>query len=911
VVPLPPITVSGIDPSSIRRGERRTFSATGTNLQGAAVSAASSGLSVSDLQTTATQASFTLTAADNAALGTAVLSFSNPGVAKGIATAEIRVDKALPKVVVTPAVLAVPPDGTSHQFRVGLTEADDVDRTFTLGVGSATIATVTPATFTIAAGQTQQTVSVQGLALGQTTLTVTATGLAPLTLPIYVTPDFNSINTAAARSVYVERLVAAQPPAPVAVSPLLARAVRIGAGRFIRSVTPSTLTIGTAAQELVIEGEGLDGANAVSVNASAGITLGNVSAAPDGKSVHVLITVAADAALGMRQVQVAGTHQPYLPSGASADRILIVPPQPEIASIEPIAVARGASAVAFVARGRNLQNLQSLSFVPAEGIAIGTPTVSSDGTTVSVGLNIAADAALGARVVVATTPAGSSASAAAPANTLQVVTSVSGNVTPVLATSVRLLKQTPETPPAPVSASILSPTVKVGSGQVVTAIAPAAGSIGDSITLFITGNGLQSVSAVQLVPADGLTVGTPGVAADGRSVSLGVDIAADAPQTLRRVRVLAATQEIPIVGTGVFRVTAPQPAVFGLAPIAIEAGAAPVSLTVVGKNFQNVQSVRVLPPEGVTVGQAPSANADGTQLSVAVAADASAARGPRTVVVSTAAGETSSTRTEANTLSIVQALGTAVSPLLSDSARVLRQTPGGGEQQPQPIGPVLSREVRVALEQGTPQPPAATVTLHAAATTVGRGPYASAVEPRGLAIGQAATLVVRGYGLDAAAGVALQPGDGVSLGSASVSADGSELSVPITVAPDAAAGPRTLVLAGASGPLPFIDSAASRVVLAREPVIDSIAPISARRGDPVSLTIRGANLAGGATVRIEPPDGILIEPAAGANAAGTELTVRVQIAPDAGLGARAVRVTTPGGTTPPEATAKNTFTVFP
>jgi hypothetical protein len=79
----------------------------------------------------------------------------------------------------------------------------------------------------------------------------------------------------------------------------------------------------------------------------------------------------------------------------------------------------------------------------------------------------------------------------------------------------------------------------------------------------------------------------------------------------------------------------------------------------------------------------------------------------------------------------------------------------------------------------------------------------------------------------------------------------------------------------------------------------------------VSLTIRGANLAGGATVRIEPPDGILIEPTASANAAGTELTVRVQIAPDAGLGARAVRVTTPGGTTPPEATAKNTFTVFP
>jgi hypothetical protein len=79
----------------------------------------------------------------------------------------------------------------------------------------------------------------------------------------------------------------------------------------------------------------------------------------------------------------------------------------------------------------------------------------------------------------------------------------------------------------------------------------------------------------------------------------------------------------------------------------------------------------------------------------------------------------------------------------------------------------------------------------------------------------------------------------------------------------------------------------------------------------VSLTIRGSNLADGATVSIEPQDGILIEPAASANAARTELTIRLQIAPDAALGARVVRVTTPGGATPAEATAKNTFTVFP
>jgi hypothetical protein len=171
--------------------------------------------------------------------------------------------------------------------------------------------------------------------------------------------------------------------------------------------------------------------------------------------------------------------------------------------------------------------------------------------------------------------------------------------------------------------------------------------------------------------------------------------------------------------------------------------------------------------------------------------------------------------------------------------------------------------------------------------------------------------VVRGYGLEGVTGVALRPAEGVTVGTFAVSADGSELTVSITVAAEAATGPRELLLTAASGGLVFIDSGASRLMLARQPVIDSIAPISARRGDLVSLTVRGSNLADGAALSVVPPDGILIEPAASANAAGTELTIRLQIAPDAGLGARAVRVTTSGGTTSAEATVKNTFTVFP
>ena len=63
----------------------------------------------------------------------------------------------------------------------------------------------------------------------------------------------------------------------------------------------------------------------------------------------------------------------------------------------------------------------SASSTPASGLVISsTPTISADGTILTVDIRVNSDAALGDRVIQVTTPGGVTGSNAAPANTFTV-----------------------------------------------------------------------------------------------------------------------------------------------------------------------------------------------------------------------------------------------------------------------------------------------------------------------------------------------------------------------------------------------------------------------------------------------------------------------------------------------------------
>ena len=240
-------------------------------------------------------------------------------------------------------------------------------------------------------------------------------------------------------------------------------------------------------------------------------------------------------------------------------------------------------------------------------------------------VGVASSAPPGNRTITVTTPGGTSAAEATSANTLRVVSAVQGVFTPIAAANVGVEKTT--SPTASISVvGLTSNALGVTVGAVLTDRSPATGTIGETVQLTLTGSGLQGVSSVALVPPSGVTVGSPAAAADGRTVTVNLQIAADAPQTLRSIEARAGTQSIPfaIPETALFRITPPLPRIESINPVLIQIGAT-TPLAVRGVNFQNASEVRILPSNGVTVSTPPTL-VSSTELSVNLTAAAGAAR---------------------------------------------------------------------------------------------------------------------------------------------------------------------------------------------------------------------------------------------------------------------------------------------
>lgn len=188
----PTIAVGSITPGSLRRAETKNFQISGSSLLGAQVSVpAGAGLTLGNLQTTATQASFDLTASAMATLGAQTLSVSNPAVANGVATVQVSVAEALPKINTNTIPSAVAPDGVAHPFSLSLTNTDTVSHSLNLSTLDPTIISVSPAQVTIPAGSTSASITITGLKAGYTPLNITSPTLAAVSKQIFASTLVN------------------------------------------------------------------------------------------------------------------------------------------------------------------------------------------------------------------------------------------------------------------------------------------------------------------------------------------------------------------------------------------------------------------------------------------------------------------------------------------------------------------------------------------------------------------------------------------------------------------------------------------------------------------------------------------------------------------------------------------------
>ena len=392
---LPP-TVASITPTSLRRGQQASVTILGSNLKDARLSADDPGLSISGFNTSAGQVSFSLAVAVTAALGAQPIRLANSA---GAAAAAIVVNPALPTPLVDPSPLAIAPDKVPRSITIRLSHADTVEHRLALSTSNARFS-VAPASVTIAAGQTQATATVTGLSVGQGTLSLASATLGNSLVPVFITGEYRGLNTSFSAPLGV--LLGGDAPPPVTtVTPLVGRTLGIVVGSVVLGVTPKAHAVGSGPTLLTITGSGLESTRSVAIVPPTGITLGAVTVAPDGSSVTLPISVAADAPVAQRRVVLVGPAGVIPAASPEADRISVVRPPPEILSIDPI-VGLPDTLIPLTVRGRHLQQALSVSLSPPAGITVGAaPQVGADGSMLTAMLAIAFDAVPGARTVVA------------------------------------------------------------------------------------------------------------------------------------------------------------------------------------------------------------------------------------------------------------------------------------------------------------------------------------------------------------------------------------------------------------------------------------------------------------------------------------------------------------------------------
>jgi hypothetical protein len=813
-----------------------------------------------------------------------------------------------PTVAIEPTPIALPPDNKPHNVTLRLSKADYRDHTVALSISDATKATVTPASVVIAAGQTTAQVAIVPLQTGTVSLAADSNTLQRVSVPLFITADFRGANTAYAPSVGV--VVESGAAAATRQITLTNANIGVSAGAVLTGVSPSAWAIG-ASPTLTIIGAGIPSGAQLAVVPNNGVGAGPATVSPDGTQLQLVLNTAADTPVGPRKLVVKdAVGKDIFFADPARSVVQLMAGIPAIDSIEPIFAVRG-STIKLVVRGRNLQQGR-LSVLPPAGIrADASPQVSADRTSLTAYLEIAADAPTGNKVVQVVTPAGATTGTAAAANTFSVVSGAGGSITPVASRLVGVVVGDAGPVPNVAQAQPASTLIGVLLGSGVSEVFPNTGVIGSDVSVTVRGAGLQAVTGVSLAPSADLTVSAPSVNGAGAELGFTVHIDANAALGPRRLVLTATDRPITFArpADGNFLISAPIPELASVEPPVLLAGQASVRMTLRGRNLANVSAVRIEPAQGMTVAGPFEANADATVLSFTATVAAGAASGIRAVIVTSPAGESTPTQQAGNMVRIAYQLGPSYSSL---SSPVVGVVVGRAVPAPESVSGVVATNLIGVMVGG----PAASEPVNGtvASTRVGVvvGAAARTMAPSGWLQGASGTITVSGRGLDNVAAATLTPATGILLDSPVISDGGGQLSLPITVAPDAPQVVRQLRLATVGGArVLFTDPGAALIRIGSLPTMTSASPIIFEQGKGVNLIVRGSNLQGVTGVSFAPGGGLHAYSGVtwSQDALGELLTVPVQVDADAALGDRVVRLEVPGGSTPADAAPPNTVQV--
>jgi len=792
----------------------------------------------------------------------------------------------------------------------------------TLAAGTPNVVTL-PASVNIAAGASLAQVTVVNTGTGSTVITATppaGKGFAAGDACAATVRPVQTYNIGPTLTVPVGVQVGTPvvPPQPhTQVAPLLGHPVGIVVGAVFTGLSPDRAAIGTQNQVVRVLGTGLGAVTDLSFYPVTGITVhaGSLNVAADGTYAEVTIDVAPDAPITPRIAVVKDSVGRIVPASPSANRFLVTHPEPQLWSLIPNVAVVG-STITLQVNGRNLFGASAVSFTPGDGITAGSDlSVSADGTLATISLSIDAVAATGTRAVSITTPGGITSTLISLGNSFK-LTPVGGpfaTYPQIVAPLVGVMVQHAPAAPTTMNIPVASPTVGVSVGAILSGILPPSGAIGTSnLALHLTGVGLSGVTSVSMSPPDGVTLGAAVAAADGRYLDIPVSIAADAPLTQRVVILQTASGRVPPATPDAdrFRVTLPQPELYGLAPIRREAGSS-FALSLSGQLLAGATQVRFLPADGITVSNPPAVSADGKLATVNLSIAAGAPATARVVTITTPGGTTSAVPSAANSFTVTTLVGTDYTPLISSMVGVLVQGASPASTRQAAYGPNLSVPVGVFIPSAPPVNTRNATYGPILSPLVGItvGSLLQAMAPTRIEPGATVTLTLTGTGLDQVTSLRVMPAAGLTVGPLTASADGTSLTAQISADAAAVRGARRVTPFTATGPVGTSATLGIPLYVGFRPAISSISPILQTVGNSFTLTINGTNLDYANEVRFEPADGVAVLNPPAINADGTQATVTVVIDGMATGGQRVVVIEGPFGPSDNTGGANNTFNV--
>jgi hypothetical protein len=424
-----------------------------------------------------------------------------------------------------------------------------------------------------------------------------------------------------------------------------------------------------------------------------------------------------------------------------------------------------------------------------------------------------------------------------------------------------VVKQSDDPPPTS-TLLIAGPHLGIIKGNFLATVDPdAVIADGNPVVLTVTGSGLGNVTDVSIISPDDVSLS--GFSADpgGASATLTVTTAAGAALGPRRLVLNTAAGTIPPAAPGadLLHVARGLPEIDSVSPPLLTRNTASANVLLRGRNFLHLEGVTVTPDDGITVGT-PQANDDGTEVTFALAVSEDASEGPRVVIVHTVAGESDPAPSAGNTITIVNGPLIPVTPLVGPLLGVVVGPIGLSVE---PAGAVIGSSVGLVIRgfelqgvtdvellpadgitvDGAPLvspdgtevrvpitvSPVAETTLRelvlrtsasdsirfAPATAnrlkiVAGLPTIDSIAPVSGTPGSTIALIIEGENLQDVTRIFAEPADGIDfLSTPAPNAGGTELTVIMTIAADAALGERVIRLDSPAGATTDVSAAAN------------------------------------------------------------------------------------------------------